>query len=110
MSIQNDKLDKLFSSLSDPTRRAILQRTKHGAVTVLELASDFKMSIPAVSKHINVLVRTGLLKKTRTGRFTYCSFDPSKMLPAINWLNNQYEVWNSSFKKLSEYLEEQKET
>ena len=69
----SNKLDKLFSSLGDPTRRGILQRVKKEPYNVIKLAAEFNMSLPAVSKHIKILSEAGLLKKVKEGRFIYCS-------------------------------------
>jgi DNA-binding transcriptional ArsR family regulator len=101
---QKIDLDKVFSSLGDSTRRGILEKVKDKPLSVLELASDFNMSLPAVSKHIKVLSEAGLLKREKTGRFIYCSINPESLKPAVDWISDQYDVWDKSFAKLGEFM------
>lgn len=82
-------LDRAFGALSDRTRRAILQRLSLGEATVSELAAPFDMSMPAITKHLNVLEQAGLIQRQRDGRMKRCSFRPEGMKPAEDWLRTQ---------------------
>jgi len=106
MSIQEGKikLDKVFSSLGDSTRREILNRIRLKPLTVLELASGFRITLPAVSKHIKILSEAGLLKKEKSGRYIYCSYNSETLKPAIKWISNQYDLWDKSFDKLEDLI------
>ena len=88
-----DALDATFSALSDPTRRAMLARLSQGEASVNELAAPFKMSLPAVSKHIKVLEKAGLLTKTRNAQLRPCKIDGAQLKQAVGWLE-QYTTNN----------------
>lgn len=103
-------LDKVFSALADPTRRAILEKLKSTDSTLLELAEGFDMSFQAVAKHIKVLDRAGLLYKEKQGRYQICKYRPEPMFDALVWLSRHYDMWNESFQSLEQLLDqEQKE-
>lgn len=104
----SDKLDKLFSSLGDATRRQILIKVKYKPHNIIKLAEDFDMSLPAVSKHIKILSEAGLIRKEKKGRFIYCSYNFDTLKPAMEWINEQHKLWNNSFDKLSEHLKNKK--
>ena len=89
----NDALDATFSALSDPTRRAMLARLSLGEASVNELAAPFKMSLPAVSKHIKVLEKAGLLIKTRNAQLRPCKIDGVQLKHAVDWID-QYTTNN----------------
>jgi DNA-binding transcriptional ArsR family regulator len=99
------KLDKVFGALADPTRREILKKVKGEAITVVELASDFDMSLPAVSKHLKILDNAGLLKRTKKGRFIYCKYHPETLTAAIKWISEQNRFWKESFDSLENFLD-----
>jgi DNA-binding transcriptional ArsR family regulator len=103
--IAEAKLDKVFGALSDTTRRQILEKVKDGAVTVMELASDFNMSLPAVSKHLKILDSAGLLKRKKKGRFIYCKYHPATIGVAISWISRQNRFWKESFDSLEHFLD-----
>lgn len=84
-----DTLDRTFGALSDRTRRAILQRLSRGEATVSQLAAPFDMSMPAITKHLNVLERAGLIQRQRDGRMKRCSIRAEGMKPAKDWLSSQ---------------------
>jgi DNA-binding transcriptional ArsR family regulator len=101
----DDRLNRLFSALADPTRRAILARLTHGTATVNELAGPFDMSRPAISKHLNVLEAAGLVERQPDGRMTQCSLEPTGLEHAHEWLERYRRYWEESLDRLAEYLE-----
>ena len=102
---RDERLDRLFGALADPTRRAILARLTHGTATVNELAEPFAMSRPAISKHLNVLEAAGLVERQPDGRMTQCSLEPSGLEDAYAWLERYRIYWEESLDRLAEYLE-----
>lgn len=107
--IRSNTLDKLFSSLGDSTRRKLLNRVKEKPQNIVKLAEDFKMSLPAVSKHIKILSEAKLITKTKKGRFTYCSYNFNTLKPAIDWINEQHSLWKNSFDNLAELVNRKNE-
>jgi len=100
-------LDATFGALSDPTRRAILARLAHGEATVTELAEPFKVSLPAVSKHLRVLESAGLLRREINGRIHRCRLSPQPMKDAARWIEEYRKFWDHQFDALAKYLESQ---
>ena len=90
-------LDEAFFALSDPVRRAILQRLDSGALLVSELAAPFEISLQAVSRHIHVLVRAGLVRQARTGRISRCSLEVGPIFAAAVWINRYSKYWQQQF-------------
>lgn len=99
------QLDLVFAALSDRTRRKILEQVREKDCTVLELAGQFEMSLPAVSKHLKVLDRSGLLRRTKDGRFVVCKFEPKPMRDAIEWIARQHQFWNEGLEALEALLD-----
>src|SRR5580692_3806763 len=99
-------LDRVFFALSDPVRRAILERLGEEALLVSELAAPFDISLQAVSRHIQVLVRAGLVKQERTGRISRCRLDAGPIFEAALWLNRYSKYWQSQFDTLAVWLGE----
>ena len=99
-------LDEAFFALSDPVRRAILQRLDSGALLVSELAAPFDISLQAVSRHIHVLVRAGLVRQERTGRVSRCSLEVGPIFAAAVWINRYSKYWQQQFDLLAVALEE----
>ena len=99
-----DPLSTVFSALADPTRRAILERLGRGEATVLELAAPFSMSLPAVSKHLKVLERAGLISRGRAAQWRPCRLEAKAMRGAADWLDEYRQLWEGSFDRLDEYL------
>jgi DNA-binding transcriptional ArsR family regulator len=97
-------LDATFAALADPTRRAILARLAHGDATVNELAEPFAMSLPAVSKHLKVLERAGLISRSRHGQFRPCRLEADALDVADDWIEHNRQVWTERFDKLSAHL------
>jgi DNA-binding transcriptional ArsR family regulator len=98
-------LDSVFAALSDPTRRRIVERLAHRRLTVGEIASEFSMSQPAISKHLKVLERSGLLEREIDGRVHHCRLDPKAMQKASTWIEEQRRYWNAAFERLDAYFE-----
>jgi DNA-binding transcriptional ArsR family regulator len=104
--VTNDhELDLFFAALADPTRRAILARLAEGEATVGELAEPFAISRPAISKHLRVLERAGLVRRTRDGRLSRCGLDATPMRGAAEWVERYRVYWESQLDALSRYLE-----
>src|ERR1700722_8048565 len=97
-------LNATFAALADPTRRAILARLVSGEASVTDLASPFKMSLPAVSKHLKVLERAGLIARTREAQWRPCRLDAGPLKEASDWLEHYRRFWEESFDRLEEYL------
>ncbi len=101
-----DPLDLVFRALADPTRRAILDRLSAGqALSVTELAQPFDMSLPAVSKHIRVLERAGLLRRSVDGRVHRCRLDPEPLADANRWIRQTRAFWDGQLDRLAQLLE-----
>ena len=102
-------LDITFSALSDPTRRAIISKLAKGEMPIMELASPFDMSLPAVSKHIRVLEKAGLLSRRKQGRVYYCRLNARPLREATKWLAFYQQFWDAKLDSLSNFLEERSE-
>jgi len=103
-----DHLSTTFAALADPTRRAILARLSTGAVSVTDLAEPFDMSLPAVSKHLKVLERAGLITRSRDAQWRPCSLEGARLKEVSDWLEHYRRFWEQSFDRLDEYLRELK--
>ena len=101
-----DRLSTTFSALADPTRRAILARLALGETSVTELAEPFEMSMPAVSKHLKVLERAGLITRGREAQWRPCRIDAQALKPVDEWLENYRRLWEERFDRLEIYLRE----
>jgi len=99
-------LDRVFFALSDPVRRAILERLDAGVLLVSELAAPFDISLQAVSRHIQVLVRAGLVQQERTGRISRCSLVAGPIFGAAVWLNRYTKYWQAQFDTLAAALQQ----
>jgi DNA-binding transcriptional ArsR family regulator len=99
-----EALDRVFFALSDPVRRTILRRLDEGPALVSELAAPFEMSLQAVSRHIQVLVRAGLVAQERTGRIARCNLDAAPLYDAAVWLNHYTKYWQQSFDELAAFV------
>jgi DNA-binding transcriptional ArsR family regulator len=101
-----DRLDATFSALADPTRRAILARLASGETSVSELAEPFEMSMPAISKHLKVLQRAGLIERGREAQWRPCRLAAGPLKDVSDWLDHYRRFWEESFDRLEEYLRE----
>ena len=99
-----DRLSATFAALADPTRRAILARLALGATSVSELAEPFEMSMPAVSKHLKVLERAGLITRGRNAQMRPCRIDARALKEADDWLEEYRRLWEERFDRLDDYL------
>jgi DNA-binding transcriptional ArsR family regulator len=99
-----DHLSTTFAALADPTRRAILARLALGETSVSELAEPFDMSLPAVSKHLKVLERAGLVARGREAQWRPCRLEAGPMKEATDWLEGYRQFWEQSFDRLEDYL------
>ena len=99
------RLDAVFFALSDPVRRAILERLEGGAMLVNEIAEPFEISLQAVSRHIQVLVRAGLVTQARSGRISRCSLDAAPLADAAVWLNRYARYWQAQFDTLAAHMQ-----
>jgi DNA-binding transcriptional ArsR family regulator len=100
------RLDDTFAALADPTRRAILARLAGGNVTVNELAEPFAISLPAISRHLNVLERASLITREREGQFVRCRLNTPALKAASEWLDFYARFWSDSFERLDEHLKQ----
>jgi DNA-binding transcriptional ArsR family regulator len=104
--LESERLDLVFSALSDPVRRAILEQHDGKDLLVSEIAEPFDISLQAVSKHIQVLVRAGLVTQERSGRISRCRLDAGPIQGAAIWLNRYSKYWQGQFDTLALYLDE----
>jgi DNA-binding transcriptional ArsR family regulator len=101
-----DHLSTTYAALADPTRRAILARLAVGEATVGELAAPFTMSLPAVSKHLKVLERAGLITRGRKAQWRPCRIQAGPLRDAVQWLEHYRRFWDDSLDRLDDYLDE----
>ena len=99
-----DVLDRTFSALADPTRRAILARLADGEASVTELAAPFTLTLPAISKHLKVLERAGLISRTRQAQWRPCRLEPAPLKDASDWLEEYRRCWEDRLDRLDDYL------
>jgi len=103
-----DRLSITFAALADPTRRAILARLASGEAAVTDLAAPFEMSLPAVSKHLKVLERAGLIARGREAQWRPCRLEARPLKDAVDWLQHYRRFWEKSLDRLERYLGELK--
>jgi|SRR5579872_3011420 len=104
----SDRLSTIFGALSDPTRRAILARLAAGETSVTKLAAPFEMSLPAISKHLKVLERAGLIARGREAQWRPCRLEAGPLKDASDFLQRYRRFWEESFDRLEDYLRELK--
>jgi DNA-binding transcriptional ArsR family regulator len=103
---QTDNLSLTLSALADPTRRAILARLSGGESSVTDLAEPFRMSLPAVTKHLKVLERAGLITRGKKAQWRPCRLKPQPLKDVADWVEQYRKFWEQSFDRLEEYLKE----
>jgi DNA-binding transcriptional ArsR family regulator len=108
MHMTADHLSTTFAALADPTRRAILARLASGECSVTELAEPFDMSMPAVSKHLRVLERAGLIARGREAQWRPCRLEPAPLKDVADWAERYRAIWEQRFDRLDTYLQELK--
>lgn len=101
-----DRLSATFAALADPTRRAILRRLAAGESSVTELARPFRMSLPAVSKHLKVLQRAGLIARRRRAQWRPCAISAEPLKEASDWIGAYKHFWEERFDRLDDYLQQ----
>lgn len=104
MTTASDRLSATFAALADPTRRAILARLASGERSVGELAAPFEMSLPAVSKHLKVLERAGLIARGRDAQWRPCRLEAAPLREVAGWIDRYRRFWEQSFDRLDTYL------
>jgi DNA-binding transcriptional ArsR family regulator len=104
--MMRDPLSSTLSALADPTRRAILARLAQGASTVNELAEPFEISLPAVSRHLKVLERAGLISRGREAQWRPCKLEVQKLKAVDDWLSVYRRFWEDSFDRMAAYIDE----
>jgi DNA-binding transcriptional ArsR family regulator len=104
MNTATDRLTETFGALADPTRRAILARLASGEASVTELASPFAMSMPAISKHLKVLERAGLIARGREAQWRPCRLQAGPLQDVAGWVEHYRRFWEDSFDRLDDYL------
>ena len=101
-----ERLNATFAALSDPTRRAILSRLASGEATVSDLAKPFAITLPAISKHLRVLERAGLISQGREAQWRPCRLEAKPLKDAANWIDHYRQYWEHSFDRLGDYMNE----
>ena len=101
-----DRLSATFSALADPTRRAILARLATGEASVTELAEPFEITLPAITKHLKVLERAGLISRGREAQWRPCKFEAQPLREVSNWVGQYRAQWEQRFDRLDAYLQE----
>ncbi len=102
--MSTDHLSQVFSALADPTRRAILARLSKGEASVNEIAEPFDITLPAVSKHLKVLEKAGLIERTRSAQYRPCRLQAAPLRDAAHWIDHYRQDWEESFDRLDAYL------
>ena len=110
MTDQTDQLSAIFAALADPTRRAIIARLAEGEATVGELAAPFELSLPAISKHLKVLQRSGLIEQGRQAQWRPCRLKAEPLRDVQSWLDRYQEFLGERYDRLDEYLRELQDT
>src|SRR6266516_6484815 len=100
MTVVTGQLNRTFAALADPTRRAILARLAAGEASVTELAAPFEMSLPAISKHLKVLERAGLIARGRDAQWRPCRLEVEALKEGADWMNQYRQLWDESFDRL----------
>ncbi|HTJ47645.1 MAG TPA: metalloregulator ArsR/SmtB family transcription factor [Kofleriaceae bacterium] len=104
--VNSNRLDATFAALADPTRRAILAKLASGEASVTELAAPFDMSLPAISKHLKVLEKAGLIARGRDAQWRPCRLRAAPLEEVFDWVAHYKRFWEESFDRLDEYLKE----
>jgi DNA-binding transcriptional ArsR family regulator len=106
IDMEPDRLSMTFAALADPTRRAILARLARGEVSVTELAAPFAISLPAVTKHLHVLERAGLVSRSRQAQWRPCKLEAAPLRDAGGWIDEYRQYWEASLDRLDTYLQQ----
>jgi DNA-binding transcriptional ArsR family regulator len=106
MRRDDDRLSQIFAALANSTRRAILARLAEGEATVNELAEPFNMSLPAISKHIRVLERAGLITQGQKAQYRPCNIDVTPLQEISNWTEQYRHIWGTRFEQMDDYIDQ----
>ena len=106
MATDEQRLDMTFAALASSTRRAILARLAQGAASVNDLAAPFDMQLPAISKHIKVLERAGLVERTRNAQFRPCNLNPTPLAEVSSWTEQYRPIWEARFDRMDSYVQQ----
>ncbi len=106
MNIQEQQLDQVFQALSDATRRSILMRVRDSDENVSDIAACYDMSMPAVTKHLNILERAGLIVRRKDGRQRMCRAEPKRLAEATAWLEHYQKFWGTRLDSLKQFVED----
>ena len=109
MQTRGEQLNKVFSALADPTRRQILLQVRSRDKSVNDIASEFQMSLPAISRHLKVLQRAGLISRKKEGQKRLCHAEPSIIQDAAAWLDFYQEFWSTRLENLKDFIEKDNE-
>lgn len=101
-----DALSPIFAALADPTRRAILQRLAHGQQSVTDLAKPFRLSLPAISKHLKVLEKSGLISRGRDAQWRPCRLESRPLKKVADWVEHYRQFWEEGLDRLGEFLDD----
>jgi DNA-binding transcriptional ArsR family regulator len=104
LTLDEERLDETFTALANTTRRAIVARLSEGAASVNELAAPFDLSLPAISKHLKVLERAGLVVRGRHAQYRPCALEPGPLEAVASWAEQYRPVWEARFDRMEEYL------
>jgi DNA-binding transcriptional ArsR family regulator len=110
MPNQGATLDRVFQALSDPSRRAMVERLSRGPASVSELAQPLAMSLPAVMQHLQVLETSGLVRSEKVGRVRTCTIEPVPLRTAEQWISDRQSGWERRLDRLGDYLERRSTT
>jgi len=108
-SVTETPLDDIFGALSDPIRRGIITRLTQGPCSVTQLGMPFDVSAPAISRHLNVLARSGLVERWKQGRVNYCRLVPHPLTQAAGWIQQHKAFWERQFDALADYLDREQD-
>ena len=103
-AVHDDRLSETFAALANSTRRAILARLAEGSATVNELAEPFPLTLPAISKHLKVLERAGLIVRGQQAHYRPCALDPTRLEEVSSWAEQYRPIWESRFDRMDDYL------
>ena len=106
MNENNQQLDAIFQALSDTTRRGILMQIRNGEETVSDIAARYDMSMPAITKHLNILENAGLIKRQKAGRKRMCRAEPQNLNNAMAWLEHYQQFWDNQLDNLKSFIEQ----
>lgn len=104
-TIDDERLDETFAALANSTRRAILARLAEGEASVNDLAEPFDMTLPAISKHIKVLERAGLIRRAKRAQFRPCTIDAAPLAVVSDWADQYRHIWEGRFDRLDDYVQ-----